>query len=112
MPTIQSRCEASGYNKAQEAMMRAWQARFGNLQVIDATRAMRDLRAFYDPHHLSAEGAYPFSLALGDVLRKSLGTPAAPRWITLATFTSRPLPDHVEDLHETVAALEALQSAR
>jgi hypothetical protein len=108
IPSLQARCEAKGYDAAHRALARSYQARFANLVVVDATRSARDPRAFYDPHHLSAEGAYPFSLTLGDLIRKSLATTGAARWAVLAEFSPRPLPDDVEDLHETVAALEKM----
>lgn len=112
LPALQDRCDASGYADAHRAFVRGWLRRFPNLVVVDAGRSARDPRAFYDPLHLSAEGAYPFSLALGDLVRKTL-PPARPGsdrpgpgpWTTLAAFQPRPLPDGVEDLDETVAAL-------
>ena len=112
LPAVQDYCEATGYDAAHRALLLGWQKRFPNLIVIDATRATDDPKAFYDPHHLSADGAYPFSVALGDVIREALDSPERPRMARLAAFRSRPLPGGIEDVEGTVAAIAELNSKR
>jgi hypothetical protein len=118
LPALQDRCEASGFDAEHRAFVRGLQHRFANLIVVDARRSVREPEAFWDTHHLSAEGAYPFSLALGDLIRKTLPTaspgparPDAGRWLTLARFRPRPLPDDVEELGATVTALRQSSAA-
>ena len=101
-PGLQGRIEASGFDARHRAFVTRWQGKFPGLTVIDARHAVADPAAYYDPNHLSAEGAYAFSLALGDALRD----PARARWLTLPPVRRGRLPDGPEDMEASALALD------
>jgi hypothetical protein len=108
-PGLSAKCEASGFEAAHRAYVRSWQERFPGLTVIDARDAVPDPTVYHDPHHLGAPGAYGFSLALGNLLRRELhSTPGASRWLTLRPCRPVSLPAGVEDLDASHLALENL----
>jgi hypothetical protein len=114
-PRIHEGLASSGFDADHEAFIRSWQRRFPNLVVLDGRRTVTDPDGFFDPNHLSAQGAYAFSLAVGDALRQgrrgASGAPAS-RWVALAPSRPVPLPDGVEDIEQSALALSKGQARR
>jgi hypothetical protein len=106
----------SGFDAEHRAFIHAWQARFPKLYVLDGQSTVSDTAAFYDASHLSASGAYGFSLALGDVLRRSLPSAAmslaTPRWVAVPRCRPVPPPAGIEDLEQSALAVKANWAAR
>jgi hypothetical protein len=109
LPALQSRLDATGFEARHEQFAWSFQARYPNLTVLDGRGAVTDPAGFFDANHLSAQGAYAYSLALGDALRKTLHAPPStrPRWVSLPHVKPRPLPDGLEDTDQTTLALKA-----
>lgn len=118
LPGLHDAVAKTDFDARHEAFIRARQARHANLIVVDGRRMMLDPRGFYDPIHLSAEGAYGFSLALGDVIRKTVprggALPLLPasRWITLAQCRPVPLPEGVENVLQSEVVINTREAAR
>jgi hypothetical protein len=103
-PQLQAECERSGFDARFVANVRAWQKRFPKLSVIDGHHAEYEPSAYYsDPAHLGRDGAFVFSVDVGEFLRRA-GSDAgsgAERWVTLPHFR-RPTPDI--DIEDDLAA--------
>jgi hypothetical protein len=80
--------------------------------VLDGRGTVSDPSAFSDANHLSASGAYAYSLALGDALRQSLAGRSPSRWLALSPFQPRPLPEGLEDVNQSTVALEQAGKVR
>jgi hypothetical protein len=114
LPALQDRLTSSGFESERDAFIRSFQARYENLTVLDGRGRLAGASAFFDPNHLAAPGAYAFSLALGDALRRSLvahGQGSA-RWVAIDRVRPRPLPEGVEDLLASAAALGNVAAVR
>lgn len=116
LPALQSKLASSGIDAHHEAFLRAWQARFPNLTVLDGRGKIQDATAFYDANHLAAQSAYGFSLAVGDALRglrrgTAVANPPTDRWVVLRDARPEPLPEGLEDLHQSEVALQAVGKA-
>ena len=103
-PRFQAVLARGGVDARHDAFLKSWQAQFPNLVVIDGRGAVVDPDAYYDQSHLAAPGAYAYSLALGNALRR--GAPPS-RWITLPASAVGPVPDGVEDMQQSLASLNA-----
>jgi len=106
-PTLRARSERLGVGPAERAFARAWQSRDPGLTVVDARGSAPDAGAFLDPMHLAGPGAYPFSLALAEVLRHGPPPGAPGPWVDLRAFRPLPPPPSVEDLDASRLALES-----
>jgi hypothetical protein len=116
LPAVHARLAKSGFDARHEAFIRTWQERFPNLVVIDGRGTVSAAGGFWDANHLSAEGAYGFSLSLAVALRQtqtrtSTGLPAA-RWVRLPASRNTPIPEGVEDIDRSRLALEAMKPRR
>ena len=101
----------SGFDAEHEAFVRSWQARFPNLVVIDGRGSVADPGAYHDQTHLGTPGAYTYSLALGDTLRRTL-PPAnrgvgPDRWVKIPTCVVGPMPEGIENKEQSMAAIIA-----
>jgi hypothetical protein len=106
LPDLQARLEQTGYDAAALRALRAWQARFPNLIVVDSRRSRYDPRAFMDANHLRRDGAYVHSLDLGLILRDDPRVRlAGPRWVELPAYRERPVSIVLEDVVESRMAL-------
>jgi hypothetical protein len=103
-PGLQAECERSGFDAEYTRFLRATQARFPNLAVIDGRRANYDPGVFFDPHHLGRDGAKVYSLALGEILRRRGLVATGPRWIELPAYHEAPSYVRLEDLTQTSPA--------
>ena len=119
VPALRARTPVDGFDADHEAFLKGWQARYPNLVVVDGRSAVPDPASYYDPNHLSARGAYAFSLGLGDVLRKTLPVDGGPaprvpptRWVAVPPCPTVALPEGLEDIEASRLALQRPPSAR
>ena len=99
-PLLQAECERSGFDARYAAYVRAWQARFPNLKVIDVRHAEYDPGVYSsDPAHLGRDGAFVFSVDVGEFLRRpGFGAGSdTERWATLPRFRRLTPDDEIED---------------
>ena len=88
-PALQAECERSGFDVRYAAYVQSWQQRFPNLKVIDVRHSEYDPDVYSsDPAHLGRDGAFVFSVDIGEFLRRtgSEADSAAERWVTLPRF--------------------------
>ena len=113
LPAFHDEIGRSGIDAQQEAFIRSWQAKYPNLVVLDARSKVVEFESFWDPQHLSIEGASAFSRALGDILRRSIGGATdQPRWVALPEIRRGPLPPGIEDMNASRVALEDEAAAK
>ncbi len=109
LPALQDQLAQSGIAAQHDEFVRSWQARYPNVVVLDARRKISDLNAFWDPQHLSVEGAAAFSRVIGRAIAdfatvQPCGVKTASaeaRWVTLPEFQLGPMPRGVEDFDES-----------
>jgi hypothetical protein len=101
-PRLQARRERSGYDAGYDRMVEGLLVRYPNLTVIDGRHAGYPGRVFHDGSHLDAQGAYAYSLALAEVLRRP--GPGSRR-VILPTCRDFPVPDWLEDRTGSAHAL-------
>lgn len=106
LPALHDQIRRSGIDGHHEAFVRHWQAKYPDLRVVDGRGKVADLDLFWDPQHLSVEGASAFSRALGDVLRRSEDDPAGRRWVALPPLGKGPVPAGIENMEESRVAFE------
>jgi hypothetical protein len=99
--SVDRRREHDGYNAQYEAFVRAYQARFANLVVIDGRHVNYPKEVFTDPVHLDRHGAIIYSLGVAEVIRAHIVEhKPEPRWVALpdrrALYESITLEDSVE----------------
>ncbi|GAC1471658.1 MAG: hypothetical protein NVSMB9_18060 [Isosphaeraceae bacterium] len=118
LPVLNERLASRGFDADQRMFVRSFQARYPNVVVVDGQRGFSDPEAFHDAIHLAARGAYAFSLALGDVLRRTCPdarvgkTDPAERWVTVSTCPLVPVPEGTEDTDQSQLALHAIATRR
>ncbi len=99
-PPLQAECERSGFDARYIAYVKGWQQRYPNLKVIDSRHADYDPAFYYcDPAHLGRDGAFVFSIDLGEFLARR-GSETG-RWTSLPHFR-RLTPD--ADIEDDLAA--------
>ncbi len=106
-PGLQAECERTGIDAAYGAFLKDVQSRHANVVIVDGRRASYDPAVFFDPLHLGRDGAWAFSLAMGDVLRNHPPEHPGSRWIELPRYAGRPSGSPPEDLDQSRAALAA-----
>ena len=94
------------WSELQHQFARQRLVRYPNLVIIDGTHANYNREVVMDVSHLNRNGAVAFSLALGDVLNKHLGSnlQAETRWVELPAFQEPPVDAPVEDLAQSTMA--------
>lgn len=101
-PALQARCEKSGFDAAHVAFIRALQARYPGLYVLDGRHANYDPAVFSDFHHLGREGAEVFSADVARRLRAHRDDPSATaRWQGLAEYRPIASGPPLEDMNES-----------
>jgi hypothetical protein len=111
LPGLHEGLARVGYEGRHEAFVRSWLDRFPGLTIIDGRGILSDPDGFTDSTHLSARGAYGFSLALGDAMRRTLPrggpapTEARPRWVALPKCRPQSIPQGLENMKESALAL-------
>ncbi len=106
-PGLQAECERSGIDAAYQAFLKDIQSRHPNVVIVDGRKASYDPAVFYDPVHLGRDGAWAFSLAIGDLLRHHPPEHPDSRWIELPKYVGLPSGSPPEDLNQSRAALAA-----
>jgi hypothetical protein len=106
-PGLQAECERTGFDAAYEEFLKGVQSRHANIAMVDGRRASYDPAVFYDPLHLGREGAWAFSTAMVDVLRRHPPGHSGNRWIEFPKYTGLPAGSPPEDLNQSRAALAA-----
>ena len=106
-PEILEECRRIGFDDRLDAFLEAVLDRYPGVIVLDARPMGLGAEAFYDPHHLGAEGAYHVSHALCDALeaRGELGDIG--RWIALTGERGREFEGPLEDLEASAAIARA-----
>jgi hypothetical protein len=112
LPAFHDKLARSGIDARHEEFIRAWQSKYPGLVVLDARKKANQLEAFWDPQHLSVDGASAFSMALGDVLRRSIGGGTEQRWVSVPEFKLGPLPSGIEDIDQSRVAVDAASRVR
>jgi hypothetical protein len=100
-PGLQAECERTGIDAAYDAFLKGVQARHANLVIVDGRHASYDPAVFFDPMHLGREGAWAFSTAMGEVLRRHPPEHPGSRWIELPRFAGLPAGTPPEDLNQS-----------
>jgi hypothetical protein len=85
-PVVQATNEASGFDVRYLAFVRAMQAEFPGLVVIDGRHAVYDPAVFLNPDHLGREGAIALSRDLGDLLPRLAREAPPGRWVPLPRY--------------------------
>lgn len=106
-PGLQAECERTGIDSAYVAFLKGIQERHPNVVIVDGRHAAYDPAVFFDPMHLGREGAWSFSLAMGDLLRRHPPEHPGSRWIELPRYAGLPAGNPPEDLNQSRAALAA-----
>ena len=113
LPAIHDYLAKNGIDAQQEKYIRSWLGKYPNLAVLDGRGKFADLNAFWDPQHLSVDGAAAFSGVLGDALRDSLAQvdvnsasrDVAQRWITLPSIALGPVGPGIESVDQSRIAV-------
>jgi hypothetical protein len=105
---VDQRREQVGYNAQYESYVRACQAKFSNLVVIDGRHVNYPHQIFTDPVHLDRNGAVAFSLGVAEILRAHLiEHRREPRWVALPDHRGEVAAYSLEDNAESGLALQA-----
>jgi hypothetical protein len=84
--------DGSGVHARYDRFVRAMQARFPNLTVLDARYSGYLPAVFVDATHLDRDGAVRLSADVAEVLREASHRPGAdPRWVKLPDYRERPV---------------------
>ncbi|HEV3122796.1 MAG TPA: hypothetical protein VGY53_12870 [Isosphaeraceae bacterium] len=105
-PALDAWCQRTGFASKERQFLRALQARFPNLVVIDARGTNYDPGVFWDRHHLEKEGAVAYSIDLGNVLRHDLARGSGGgKWIALPQYQAHVADFMIEDIAQAGLAL-------
>lgn len=105
-PDLAAWCERTGFEAEQTRFLRALQARFPNLVVVDGRSANYDPGVFWDRHHLEKQGAIAFSIELGNLLRHDLAQGShSGRWIELPRYRAHVADFPIEEYDQSSVAL-------
>jgi hypothetical protein len=105
-PEAQRMFEDRGQNTTYTRFVRALQARFPGLTVVDGRHSGYDPALFVDAVHLNRRGALALSSDLAALLDRTPGRgPEGPSWVALSTFRDRPIRSPVEDLDASRLAI-------
>ncbi len=106
-PGLQAECERSGFDASYVAFLEGIRSRYPNVVMVDARHAAFDPALFYDPNHLGRDGAWAYSIALGDLLaRRPPGSPG-PRWVEVPGFRGLPGGAPPEDVNQSSVSILA-----
>jgi hypothetical protein len=106
-PVAQAESERTGYEGRFLRFVRSWLARFPNVVVLDGRHCGYDESTLVDPFHLNRRGAVALSADVAAAVGRSLADAgAAPRWVQLPAFRGRRERSPVEDLSQSIIALE------
>jgi hypothetical protein len=92
-PDAHARRGRRGLDSAYTAFIRAIQAEFPGLVVVDGRRARYGEESYRDPIHLNERGALAFSADVAEVLARALSVRyEAPRWVEIPPDSGQALP--------------------
>jgi len=106
-PGLQAECERSGFDAAYLSFLKAIESRYPNVVMVDGRHASYDPALFYDANHLGRDGAWAYSVALGDLLRRHMAKVGGPRWIEVPKYGGLPGGTPPEDVNQSRDALLA-----
>ena len=110
-PTWQARADRNGGDSGLTDFVRAIQAGARrDLWVLDGRRSGFGGDSFADPTHLNVRGALAFSESVARTIRPLLGpreTAPSRRWIDLPATRDRTLDAPLEDLEQSIAAIQS-----
>ncbi len=102
MPSVQDLCEKSGFAARQTAFLETLQKRYSNLSIVDGRYAGYDDKVYMDPNHLGREGAYIYSVEIGNLMRRRFsGGLEQTAWLTLPGYRFRAVDVAIEDAYHT-----------
>jgi hypothetical protein len=108
-PAYQAIEDQGGRDALFTAFVRATQARYPNVVVIDGRRAGYRNDVFADATHLNRHGASAFSQSVAALLGPHLagaGRRPADRWVNLPAYQDRPEPVPLEDITQSMTAMQ------
>ncbi|GAC1464114.1 MAG: hypothetical protein NVSMB9_02420 [Isosphaeraceae bacterium] len=104
---LQKLCDASGFDAAQTTFIREYQRRYPNLRVLDGRQSSYGQELYtQDPVHMNHVGASVFSGDVAPVLVRFLAGETVPRWVLLPPYRARPEEVPIEDIGESVLAIQ------
>ncbi len=106
-PALQQQREAKGLDASYRRFARAMLDAYPNLVVLNASRSGYAVPAFCDAGHLNRRGAVAFTTEVAAVLRDRLDGRGGPRWVDLPPYRERPTAVPMEDIDQSVAAVQA-----
>lgn len=105
-PRVHAKREQLGLNARFTKFVRAVQARFPEVVVIDGRSSGYDSALFVDATHLDRQGSMAFSAAVADAMGTGRGgASSGSRWVDLPAYSDRPIDVPVEDLAQSQIAL-------
>ncbi len=108
-PEHQASYDAAGAPESHNAFLRAKQAEFSNLIVVDGRHSGYDTSLFVDGIHLNRRGSTALSTDLAALIERG---PTPDRWSDLPRFRDRAVNDLVEDIGQSQIAIETPRSRR
>jgi hypothetical protein len=113
LPAYQAMLDRDGYDARHTRLVRAFQAQFPDLVVIDGRRSGYRPAVFLDSMHLDRRGAAAQSLGVAEIVAAHLAAGAAgPRWVPLPAYREPPADLPVEDLDQSQVALRSAEGLR
>ena len=108
-PEHQAAYDKAGVFHNHNAFLRAKQAQFPNLIVVDGRHSGYDPSLFVDGIHLNRRGATALTTDLSALIERG---PDPARWAELPRFRDRPTADSVEDIRQSQIAIETPKARR
>lgn len=112
-PATQALREELGVDRLFESLVRATQARYPNVVVVDARKAGFPDAVFTDPVHLDRYGTAALSVNLSQVIREEvLGKEVRRGWVSLPGMPGERVEVPWEDVDQTRLAIQAETTSR
>ena len=111
-PGLQALFDRNGQRADHDRFLRAVQAEFPDVIVIDARHAGFTPDLFTDPAHLDRDGAVALSAGVAAVVGRHLAGAPGPRWVDLPHRRGSAPDPRLEDTAQSSMALEALGALR
>jgi hypothetical protein len=107
-PKVQTWRDEQEADASCDQFVRALQARYGNIKVLDARHSGYGADLFYDAVHLDRDGALAFSAQVAEALRRSKADdPPGPTWLALPRMIPQSSTRPLEDMEQSRLALSA-----
>lgn len=101
-PQLQARRESSGAEAGYLAFVRAFEARYPHIRIVDGRHAGYGPDVFVDATHLDGQGAHTLSVDLAEILARDLAAPSkAARWSKLPDYRALPAATPLEDVEQS-----------